>query len=90
MSYDADGPFVPLRHAPMDGRDLEAIVTLLELAVIELTPDESATFTFDEMLAKAREIGGPEINLREGDVRIVAQFSGHLLEKLPGGRYRMK
>jgi hypothetical protein len=56
---------------PMHGTDLEAIVTLLELGAIELTPDPSARFTFEQLLAEARRYGGDEITLDERDVRIV-------------------
>ncbi len=54
-----------------NGQDLEAIVTLLELGAIALTPNESARFTYDELLAEARRFGGDEIVLDERDIKIV-------------------
>jgi len=78
----------PIR--PMDGRDLECIVALLEMAAIELTPVPEATFTRDELVAKAREIGGPEVTLADADVDNVIAHSGHLLRKAWGGRYALR
>ncbi len=58
----------------MQGTDLEAIVTLLELGAIELTPAPNTRFTFEQLLAEARRYGGDEITLDERDVRIVLPF----------------
>ncbi len=69
----------------MQGTDLEAIVMLLELSAIELTPEADARFTFEQLLAGACDIGGDEIVLDERDVRIVMPFMGKILKKLPGG-----
>lgn len=55
----------------MHSTDLEAIVLLLELGAIELTPHDGATFTYEQLLAEARRYGGDEITLDECDVRIV-------------------
>jgi hypothetical protein len=76
MSYDADD------YAPIQGaaplplpvahpRDLEAIVTLLELAAIDLTPKPETEFTRDDLLARVRSIAGPDFELVDGDVAIV-------------------
>jgi hypothetical protein len=72
-----------------DRRDLEAIVSLLELAAICLTDTPASDFTAEELIAEARRIGGPEIELDEGDVRIVLAAGG-LLKKAPKGRLRLK
>lgn len=92
MAYDFDsqdhsaprllGPVVTMR-----GDDLEAIVLLLELGAIDLSPTTEATFTFDELLARATEIGG-DLTLCERDVRIVLS---HLktIRRIPGGRLRL-
>jgi len=69
----------------MQGTDLEAIVMLLELGAIELTPRANAPFTFEQLLVEARRYGGDEIVLDERDVRIVMPFMGKILKKLPGG-----
>lgn len=58
--------------------DLEAIVTLLEISAIYLTPSPGARFTFDQLLAQAREIGGDELPLDEADVRIVVNNASFL------------
>lgn len=73
-----------------DGRDLESIVTLLEMAAIELTPHPDATFTRDELVSKARECGGPSITLRDTDADIVITHSAKLLKKRPSGRLALR
>lgn len=77
MSYDFESDdHSPPQLAPMQqmrGDDLEAIVLLLELGAIELSPSAGATFSFDELLAQANEIGG-DVRLEERDVRIVLPY----------------
>lgn len=75
----ADGTY----RAP-DGRDLETIVTLLELAAIELSDAPGKRFTFDALMAEARRYGGDEIELRECDVALV--LPGMRSEIRPAGR----
>ncbi len=69
----------------MQGTDLEAIVFLLELSAITLTPHADAPFTFEQLFTEACRIGGDEITLDERDVKIVMPFMGKILKKLPGG-----
>lgn len=71
------------------GDDLEAIVTLLELAAIELTPERGATFTREQLFEQVREIGGDEVVPTERDLLIVLQHST-FLKKLPGRRLRLQ
>ncbi len=93
MSYDDPCPDEPpcFRHIePMNGRDLGAIVTLLEVATIHLSPTTGATFTKAELYASARELGGEEVPLLDKDLDIVMGMGmGYVLRKLPGGKYRM-
>jgi hypothetical protein len=69
MSYDFDGsddrfpPRTTIPTAPPD--DLDAIKTLLELAAIYLTPRPNTQFTFEQLLAEARTIGGDEFVIEE-------------------------
>jgi hypothetical protein len=78
MSYDFDSASDrdPPRVStpPMHSTDLEAIVTLLDLAAIYLTPSPNTLFSFEALLAQAREISGPDLVLAERDVRIVLPF----------------
>jgi hypothetical protein len=60
-----------LSTAPAQADDLEAIVMLLELAAIYLTPEPGVHFTEDELLDKARAIAGEEISLNKKDAAIV-------------------
>ena len=59
-------------------RDLEAIVTLLQLAAIELTPEAGTSFSVAELLDRAREIGGEELGIAEADIKIVLGKAGFL------------
>jgi hypothetical protein len=93
MSYDLDlldTEVLPApSYAPYRHDDLEAIVTLLELAAIYLTPDPDSSFTQRELIDKARELGGDEIIPDEVDLKIVLGKAG-FLKKLSAGRFRMK
>lgn len=62
-----------LSNAPVLSRDLEGIVTLLEIAALSLTSEPGDTFTFDRLIQEARKIAGDEIELDERDARIVLQ-----------------
>jgi hypothetical protein len=94
MAYDFET--VTDRRAPAGSaasyvpqpKDLEAIVTLLHLAAIDLTPTPGSTFTVDELVAKARELGGDEVVIEEADVRIVLGKPGFL--KRSGNKFQMK
>lgn len=93
MSYDdtehsADVPCTGGHHNPHH-RDLEAIVTLLELAALELTPTAGTSFTRDELFARAMEIGGEDFPMLGVDLPIV--FRGvNFLRHECGGRWSLK
>jgi hypothetical protein len=92
MSYDLDTTSDRLSTpniVPADRRDLEAIVTLLELAAISLTATPDSTFTSEELIEEARRYGGYEIELDEGDIKIVLGKAG-FLKKMGAGRFRLK
>ena len=74
MSYDSDSAPPRVDTPPQHPQDLEAIVTLLELAAIFLTPAPGTLFTFDELIAQAHEIAGPECLIAPRDARIVLPF----------------
>lgn len=90
MSYDLDvssqrysyesGRRARETNKVASGRDLEAIVTLLEVAALSLTTEEGATFTRDRLIAEARDIGGPEIDLRDEDIDIVLTKQSFLIK----------
>lgn len=73
----------------LHGSDLEAIVMLLELAAIYLTPAPGTTFTLTELLAQAREIGGEAIVLAERDAKIVVDHA-KFLKKETGGCFSLR
>ncbi len=92
MSYDFEagtGTEPPTPPIPTANRqDLEAIVTLIQLAAICLTPAPDASFTVDQLLAETRRLGGDDIKLDERDVRIVINTARFL--KKVDGRLRLK
>ena len=93
MPYDADvsqerydvedGRRRRTHSVPAETRDLEAIVTTLEVAAIFLTPTMGATFTRERLLEEAQKLNGDEIKLREEDFRIVLKKHGFI--KSAGG-----
>jgi hypothetical protein len=93
MAYDFDGVEAwqrPTVSAPMlDQRDLEGIVTLLQLAAIFLTPMPESTFTAKQLIEQAKELGGDEFSILEKDAEIVLKHSS-FLKKLPRGLFRLK
>lgn len=50
-------------------RDLEAIVTMMDIAALCLTDEAGATFTFEQMFAQMNELSG--LQFEERDVRTV-------------------
>lgn len=92
MSYDFEtterGLSLPT-FAPVDPKDLEALVMLLELAAIHLTKEPDTSFTEAEMIAEARNIAGDELVFDENDMRIVLG-NVRFLKREGRGRYRIK
>lgn len=87
MSSEQSEPPI-LRDAPVyDRHDLEYIVTMLEIAALNLTILPDSTFTFAELLRAANAID-PDRPIDEVDARIVLSFKG-LVRKGPGGRYAL-
>jgi len=78
VSCDVDGPVILPRSAPLDPRDLEGIVSVLEIAAIYLTEDPESTFTEAELLAKAHEISGADFPFQDVDARIVLRHASFL------------
>ncbi|HEV2678135.1 MAG TPA: hypothetical protein VGV37_26645 [Aliidongia sp.] len=76
-------------NSRMHSKDLEAIVTLLEIAALSLTVTPESTFTIDELVEEARKFAGTEIDLSELDVKIVLKKSGFLI-KIGGREYRLR
>ena len=73
----------------MQGNDLEAIVTLLELGAISLTNKEGDLFTEDELIKAAQQYEGDAIKLDINDVKIVLPFFRKVLGKR-NGRYYLR
>ena len=95
MPYDADvsqerydvedGRRRRTQRVPAESRDLEAIVTTLEVAAIFLTPTPGATFTRQRLLEEAQKLNGDEVKLREEDLKIVLKKHG-FVKSVGGGK----
>lgn len=80
----AEGPMPKGRIEPMHPKDLEAIVNLLVIAGIHLTPEPDAQFTFDQLMDEVLELGGGECRVDPADARIVLD-NMVTFKRLPGG-----
>lgn len=68
-------------------RDLETLVTLLELAALELTPTKGAAFTRAELIDRAKEVGcfaAGEAPYIDHDLAIVLD-GAHFVRRMKGG-----
>lgn len=93
MSYDFEDendkspPKVDI--TPMQPDDLEAIVTLIDLASVLLTPDLGATFTFDDLMREINDLTEGEVVIDPRDVQIVLPHV-KTIEHLEDGKMRLK
>ncbi|HEY8097439.1 MAG TPA: hypothetical protein VIE65_15275 [Methylobacter sp.] len=91
MSYDHQDGNVDPPHidAPrIYPKDLESIVTYIELASIFLTNKPGAEFTVEQLISEIRKIGGDDAPA-DSDVKIVLPFMKSL-ERVRGGRIRVQ
>jgi competence protein ComGF len=66
------------KNAKVDPRDLETIITMMEIAALSLTKVPGATFTRKELIAEAQRLAGKEIEIQEDDINIVLAKQGFL------------
>jgi hypothetical protein len=98
MSYDFEGArltkgkmaarFVATKSTA-HGKDLESIVVLLELAAVYLTTKPGKEFTIDQLIERAKDLGGGEVVIDDADAKIVLD-KARFLKKLPGKKFVMK
>lgn len=69
---------------PADPRDLEALVTCLELAAIILTTESGKVLTKEALFAEAQATAGPECPISDHDLGIILPFA-KFLKRAPGG-----
>ncbi len=74
--------------SPPHPKDLEAIATLLEVAALSLTPEPNATFTREELIKEAQDLGDGEVAIEEEDIKIVLSKARFLARA--NGRWRLK
>jgi hypothetical protein len=72
-----------------DPKDLETIVTMLQLAAIFLTPTTGTIFTLQQLLDQVRQLCGKDLLIEEKDIMIVLANSS-FLKKLSGQRFILK
>ena len=78
-----------VKKEAVNGRDLEAIVTTLEVAALSLSPKDDSTFTQDQLIAEARSLCGDAIALQEEDIKIVLT-KHNFIKKAGKGKLRIK
>ena len=72
--YDQDpNGRLRLSNEPVPSKDLEALVTLLEVAALSLTTSQDTTFTYEELFNEAREYAGDQFDLDKKDVNIILE-----------------
>jgi hypothetical protein len=62
-----------LKNEPVASKDLEALVTLLEVAALSLSETPESTFSRDELIQEARAMAGSEFEIDERDAKIVLE-----------------
>lgn len=88
MAYDIDiaeerfavegGHRRRVQNVVVQPRDLETILTILEVAALSLTKSPDSTFTRNELIKEAKKIAGDELEIREDDIKIVLHKQGFL------------
>jgi hypothetical protein len=87
LAYDTGRPVLQ-RNAPTSVKDLGIIATLLEVAALSLTTEIGKTFTVEDLIREAREIGGSDANFDEKDVKIVLHKASFV--KKIAGEYQLR
>lgn len=62
-----------MKNEPAAAKDLEALVTILEVAALSLSDAPDATFTRDQLIREARDIAGDDLEIDERDAKIVLE-----------------
>jgi hypothetical protein len=62
-----------LKNEPVASKDLEALVTLLEVAALSLSDSPNSTFSRDELIQEARLMAGPDFEIDDRDAKIVLE-----------------
>jgi hypothetical protein len=88
FSYDTTGQRT-LQAKTARARDLEAIITLLELAALSLTTAPGTTFTIEQLIEEARDTAGDDISLRDVNI-VLKKGKTAFLQHVAGKEYRLK
>ena len=88
LSYDDSGKRELRKNATASPKDLGVIVTVLEVAALSLTNEPGKTFSFDQLMHEARDIGGKDLELDERDIKTVLKKASFL--KKAGKEYHLR
>ena len=70
-------------------RDLEVLVTLLEIAAIELTSAPRTVFTVDQLFRAVHQYDEPKCTVDDRDLRIILPYCS-FLQRLPGRMFHLR
>jgi len=62
-----------LKNEPVGSKDLETLVTLLEVAALSLSESPTSTFSRDELIQEARLMAGADFEIDDRDAKIVLE-----------------
>ena len=84
--FDAPvGP--PPANRARSGKDKEALLTLLEVAALSLTDTPESTFTLEDLIREARQLGGEQVPIDPRDAMNVLE-KAKFVKSVGGGRLR--
>lgn len=97
MAYDMsqltrpfDAPVGPTpTNRPISGKDKEALLTLLEVSALALSDTPEATFSLEDLIAQAQELGGEAVPIDPKDAKNIVE-KATFMKSLGGGRYRFQ
>lgn len=87
--YSREAGGLSRRNARIYSKDLEAIVTALEVAALTLAVEPDTSFTFEQLIEMARELTDNEFEIDERDVKIVLE-KATFVERAGKGEYRLR
>ncbi|MBS0221805.1 MAG: hypothetical protein JSR91_13795 [Proteobacteria bacterium] len=85
--FEPVGPIMPNR--PASGKDKEALLTLLEVSALALTDTPEASFTLDDLIKQAQDLGGDTVVVDPKDAENIIEKAKFLL-RVGGGRFRFQ
>lgn len=85
--FEPVGPVMP--NKPASSKDKEALLTLLEVSALALTDTPDASFTLDDLIRQAQELGGEAVPVDPRDAKNIVE-KAKFLKVVGGGRFRFQ